>query len=117
MLYFIFNLWSNGETYCIGGDSQISNIYLVKEICNLFNKIKPSNIDYKTLIEFVNDRPGHDFRYAIDNTKIRKQLGWQAKNSLSGGLMKTLNWYLNNLNWCREVMDKSGYKGQRIGDK
>ena len=73
--------------------------------------------DYKSLITFVNDRPGHDFRYAIDNSKIKNDLGWSPKYSFEKGLELTINWYLDNLEWCREISSKSDYRGQRIGIK
>ena len=86
-----------GETYAVGGDNEWQNIELVKAICNILNEEHPSaNIgDYKQLISFVTDRPGHDFRYAIDASKIKRELGWAAKQSFEDELRDTVRWYIN----------------------
>lgn len=83
-----------GETYNVGGKTEQRNIDLVQLICQLFNKLKPvPNFDYASLIQFVTDRPGHDWRYAIDNTKIQTQLSWQPSVTLHNGLLKTIAFY------------------------
>ena len=90
-----------GESYCLGGDSQLKNIDLVIKICELIDKsnlnlpIRPT----RNLIEFVTDRQGHDFRYAIDNSKIKSDLGWKPIININQGLAKTVDWYLSNENW------------------
>ncbi len=103
-----------GENYNIGGDNEISNIELVNSICDILNKVKPAKDSYHKLIQFVQDRPGHDLRYAIDSTKIQSQLGWQAKQNFNKGLENTVNWYLHNQVWCEQV-SKGSYNGQRLG--
>tara|TARA_B000000532_G_C18872953_1_gene409312 strand:+ start:1072 stop:2124 length:1053 start_codon:yes stop_codon:yes gene_type:complete len=89
-----------GESYCIGTNQEKTNLEIVENICDILNEIRPSGQDYKNLINFVKDRDGHDYRYAIDSTKLKTDLGWQAKNDFSKDLFNTVNWYLSNLNWC-----------------
>ena len=86
-----------GETYAVGGDNEWQNIELVKAICNILNEEQPSeNIgDYKELISFVTDRPGHDFRYAIDASKIKRELGWEHRGSFEERLRETVRWYID----------------------
>jgi dTDP-glucose 4,6-dehydratase len=104
-----------GETYNIGGRNERSNLDVVKAICDLLGKEKPNEVvPYRRLINFVPDRPGHDRRYAIDTTKIERELGWQAKETFSTGLEKTVRWYLENTRWWQALMDK-GYSARRIG--
>ncbi len=93
-----------GETYCIGDNNEKNNNYIVKEICTILDKRIPKNITYSNLIEFVKDRPGHDKRYAIDSTKIKEKLGWKPKINLHDGLVKTIEWYIKNRNWCENIM-------------
>ena len=83
-----------GRTYNIGSDDEFANIELVKKICSMFDERIPSGKPHFDLVEFVEDRPGHDFRYSIDSTRIKQELNWQAGTSLDVGLDKTLNWYL-----------------------
>ena len=98
-----------GETYLIGSDNEKRNIDIVKSICEYFNKNNLiDDFDYKSLIIFVDDRPGHDFRYAIDNSKIKNDLGWSPKYSFEDGLFKTIDWYCNNKKWYQDLM-KSDY--------
>lgn len=84
-----------GETYLVGGVCEVSNIEIVSHICQLMNELKPGRLDYQSLITYVNDRKGHDFRYAIDIQKISKELGWKPSTSLALGLEKTIQYYLN----------------------
>ncbi len=114
-LFEIINFSKVGKTYCIGGESEIRNIDLVKEICKLMDKYFPNNSPHNNLISFVQDRPGHDRRYAIDPSLIKKELNWEPKYNFYDGIEKTVEWYLNNLNWCKRLMLKSGYAGERIG--
>ncbi|NKB21372.1 MAG: dTDP-glucose 4,6-dehydratase [Alphaproteobacteria bacterium] len=104
-----------GETYNIGGDAEQSNIALVRSICRLLDELHPSGQGkYENLIKFVEDRPGHDFRYAIDASKIKRDIGWSPAEKLDSGLRKTIEWYLNNRIWCERV--RSGaYAGERRG--
>ncbi|MGH8738801.1 MAG: dTDP-glucose 4,6-dehydratase [Burkholderiales bacterium] len=93
-----------GETYNIGGNSERTNIEVVRLICNLLDRTQPrSRGGYADLIEFVKDRPGHDRRYAIDSAKIRSALGWRPQESFESGLEKTVRWYLANRTWTQEV--------------
>ena len=105
-----------GETYNIGGNQECANIEIVEKICSILDKIKPSKKikSYKELITFVKDRPGHDFRYAIDSSKIEKELNFFPKESLETGLKKTINWYINNMDWIDKIKD-SKYNQERLG--
>ena len=90
-----------GSTYCIGGCNEYTNLEVVNLICDFLNKEVPKTNNYKDQISFIEDRPGHDFRYAIDNSLIYSDLGWQPRYSFKEGLKKTINWYLENINWCK----------------
>ncbi len=103
-----------GETYNIGGNSEKTNLEIVNDICDILDEIQPLEHSYSEQIEFVDDRPGHDLRYAIDSTKIQSQLGWSAKEDLDKGLRKTILWYIDNQQWCVNVSEGS-YQGQRLG--
>jgi dTDP-glucose 4,6-dehydratase len=83
-----------GETYNIGGRNERDNIYIATKICEILDDMIPSDKSYKELISFVKDRPGHDFRYAIDATKIEKNLGWKADENFESGILKTVQWYI-----------------------
>lgn len=85
-----------GETYNIGGRNERENLYIANTICDLLDEMKPKNVSYRNQITFVSDRPGHDFRYAIDATKIENELGWQAEENFETGIKKTISWYLEN---------------------
>ena len=97
-----------GETYNIGGYNEKKNIEVVEKICIILDElvaIKPKNIkSYKELISFVSDRPGHDKRYAIDSSKITSELGWMPNETFDTGLLKTVKWYLENIDWCEKVL-------------
>lgn len=107
-----------GETYNIGGHNERKNIDVVKTICSLLDELisaKPAGIThFAELIIFVKDRPGHDMRYAIDASKIDKELGWKPQETFESGIRKTVEWYLSNENWWRRVQDGS-YAGERLG--
>ena len=93
-----------GETYVIGGNSERTNLEVVKSICRVLDELKPSKEGaYEELIHFVSDRLGHDFRYAIDCSKITSELGWKAKHNFEDGLRATLQWYLQNNEWVLNV--------------
>ncbi len=106
------------ETYNIGGHNELQNIDVVKTICHLLDEMvvdKPDGVSrFEDLITFVEDRAGHDLRYAIDASKIEKQLGWQPKESFETGIRKTVQWYLDNQSWCNRVLDGS-YQRERLG--
>ena len=92
-----------GETYNIGGDSEMTNLKLVKSICNILNKKIPRKKGkYENLISFVKDRPGHDLRYSIDSSKIKKELNWKPHESIDSGIVKTVEWYINNPKWLKD---------------
>ena len=105
-----------GETYNIGGHNEKQNIEVVKTICKILDELKPqaNGQAYESLITFVKDRPGHDLRYAIDATKIQNELGWTPTETFETGIRKTVEWYLNNLDWCHRVQDGS-YQRERLG--
>ena len=93
-----------GETYNIGGNNEKTNLEVVSTICNILDNLTPKkNVSYKNLITFVSDRPGHDFRYAIDSNKIYKNLGWRPLESFETGIFKTVEWYLQNQNWYQKM--------------
>jgi dTDP-glucose 4,6-dehydratase len=103
-----------GETYNIGGQCELSNLDVVKNICALLDRLAPRNEPHESLIEFVRDRPGHDFRYAMDTTKIGAELGWAPAESFASGIEKTVRWYLSNRPWWQAIMDGS-YRLERLG--
>ena len=109
-----------GETYNIGGWNEMQNIDVVKMICGLLDEMvtdKPAGVErFEDLITYVQDRPGHDVRYAIDATKIHRELGWKPAESFETGIRKTVRWYLDNRDWWERVLDGS-YRLERIGDK
>lgn len=115
-LYKVVTEGATGETYNIGGYNEKQNIEVVKTICSILDELQPqsNNKLYESLITFVKDRPGHDVRYAIDATKIKNDLGWTPEETFDTGIRKTVEWYLNNLEWCRRVQDGS-YQRERLG--
>ena len=112
-----------GETYNIGGNNEKKNIEVVKMICELLEELAPHNSHsiasgnpggFSSLITFVKDRPGHDMRYAIDASKIKEELGWVPKESFETGIRKTIQWYLDNMEWCDKIRDGK-YCRERLG--
>lgn len=104
-----------GETYNIGGHNEKQNIEVVHAICELLDELNPrSEGGYKDLITTVQDRPGHDMRYAIDASKIQHELGWVPQETFESGMRKTVLWYLENQAWCQRVQDGS-YQRERLG--
>jgi dTDP-glucose 4,6-dehydratase len=103
-----------GRTYAIGGEAEQSNIDLVRTICAILDARRPGNRPYAEQIAFVADRPGHDRRYAIDPARVRDELGWRPSVSLQEGLERTVDWYLANEGWWRELQNRAGV-GQRLG--
>lgn len=103
------------EDYCIGGNSEIKNIELIKKISDIVNENSNYKHSFIDTIIHVKDRPGHDTRYAIDFTKIKKEIGWLPSQDFTLSLEKTIKWYLNNQNWCKKVLQKANYSTQRIG--
>lgn len=107
-----------GETYNIGGHNEKTNLTVVQTLCDILNELQPNKpnglSNYQELITYVKDRPGHDLRYAIDATKIAGHLGWTPKETFETGMKKTVQWYLDNLDWCRRIQDGS-YRRERLG--
>ncbi|MBH11224.1 MAG: dTDP-glucose 4,6-dehydratase [Candidatus Marinimicrobia bacterium] len=117
----IMNVLKNGnigETYNIGGNNEIRNIDMVTTICSLLDQLKPreNGKPYNELITYVPDRPGHDFRYAIDSSKIKNGIGWLPKETFKTGIAKTIKWYLDNESWWRNILDNN-YSQDRLGLK
>ena len=110
----ILNNGKIGETYCIGGDSEKTNLQVVDTICAALDNHCNENAPHKNLKVFVKDRPGHDQRYAINFSKIKNELGWQPKYSFEEGMEKTVEWYLNNIEWCQNVTSGK-YQRERLG--
>jgi len=103
-----------GETYNIGGHNEKRNIEVVQTICQILDELQPEKMPHEQLITYVQDRPGHDRRYAIDASKIQRELDWKPQETFETGIKKTVKWYLNNLDWCQRVQDGS-YQRQRLG--
>ena len=99
-----------GETYNIGGGNQPTNLALVETVCEILDKLKPAADPRRKLIQFVADRPGHDRRYAMDSTKIRRELGWQPRHSLEDGLRSTVEWFLAHAVWCAAIQKQIEYR-------
>ncbi len=130
-LYKVVTEGKVGETYNIGGHNELQNIEVVETICEILGELRPvaenialigvdhscdtgATTSYKSLITYVTDRPGHDRRYAIDASKIAKELGWQPEETFESGIRKTVQWYLENQQWCKNVQDGS-YQRERLG--
>jgi dTDP-glucose 4,6-dehydratase len=104
-----------GETYLIGGRAERTNLQVVEAICDLLDERRPraNGEPYRNLITFVTDRPGHDRRYAIDPSKIERELGWRRQERFESGLAKTIDWFLANEEWWRPLRER--YSGERLG--
>ena len=115
-IWSVLNKGTIGQTYNIGGNNEIKNINVVRTICNLLDELLPkeNNKSYSELISFVTDRPGHDFRYAIDANKIKKEIGWVPKESFESGIRKTIQWYIKNKLWWKSIQDNT-YRQERLG--
>lgn len=103
-----------GRSYNIGGENEVTNIDIVKKICLILDKKKPAKKSYLELITFVEDRPGHDSRYAIDPSRMKDELNWRPSISLDEGLEKTVDWYLENSEWWSQLRNREGV-GTRLG--
>lgn len=105
-----------GEKYNIGGHNEKTNISIVHTLCDVLDKKSPRSdgVSYREQITFVKDRPGHDLRYAIDASKIQREIGWVPVETFETGIVKTVEWYLQNSEWCRRVTDGS-YRRERLG--
>ncbi len=103
-----------GRSYNIGGENELSNIDLVRRICAVLDDLRPAASPYADQISFVADRPGHDQRYAIDPVRIRDELGWRPSLTISQGLQRSVQWYLDNEAWWRPLLGRDGV-GKRLG--
>ncbi|MEL6827031.1 MAG: dTDP-glucose 4,6-dehydratase [Pseudomonadota bacterium] len=103
-----------GQSYNVGGAAEKSNLDVVRTICSILDERFPDREPHERLIEFVTDRPGHDFRYAIDFSLIEKELGWHPRHSIESGLHETVNWYLDNTSWWRAILSETG-GARRLG--
>jgi dTDP-glucose 4,6-dehydratase len=105
-----------GQVYNVGGDSERTNLEVVDTLCGLLDQLLPESLHrpHAKLKVFVQDRPGHDRRYAIDATRIKTELGWEPRETFESGMRRTVQWYLEHQDWCRRVTDGS-YRGQRLG--
>jgi dTDP-glucose 4,6-dehydratase len=113
-LFLVLRRGRVGETYNVGGGAERRNIDLVRLICAILDELRPERAPHDRLVTFVTDRPGHDLRYAIDDRKLREELGWAPQESLESGLRKTVLWYLGNEAWWDPI--RSGvYRGERLG--
>jgi len=113
-LWLVLNSGRPGETYLIGGESERRNIDVVNTIAALLDEFAPQNAPHSRFIQFVDDRPGHDHRYAIDPSKIKRELGWKAKTPFELGLRQTVQWYLNNRSWWEPILHDT-YRLERFG--
>ena len=115
-IYQVLKKGKIGETYLIGGNNETTNIEIVNTICRKLLTIRPLENEgrYEDLITYVQDRPGHDMRYAIDASKIRKELNWKPTLSFEAGIEKTIRWYLENEGWWRNIQS-GGYRQERLG--
>jgi len=103
-----------GETYCIGGEPDRRNLEIIQLLCRALDRYAPGNTPHAEKIEFVTDRPGHDFRYAIDAAKLMAELGWAPRRSLEHGLEETVRWYVENRDWVQGIRDR-GFHSERLG--
>ena len=115
-IYTIIEKGKIGETYNVGGNNEIQNIEIVNTICSILDEIKPSENgnSYTDLITYVKDRPGHDFRYAIDSSKLKNELNWSPNETFESGIKKTINWYLENQSWWQDIQNNT-YQQERLG--
>ncbi len=111
-IWTVLRKGSPGETYNIGGGTQPANLTIVRTLCDILDECQPDSpyTPHNSLVRFVQDRPGHDRRYAMDFTKIQRELGWQPRQSLESGLLNTVQWYLANSDWVDAVQKQQDYQ-------
>jgi dTDP-glucose 4,6-dehydratase len=112
----VLNKGIPGETYNVGGGAERTNLWLVQQLCAILDELRPDSphAPHHQLMNYVTDRPGHDRRYAIDFRKLERELGWSPLENIESGLRKTVQWYLDRADWCREVTSQT-YERQRLG--
>jgi len=112
----VFERGRIGESYMVGGNSERKNLDVVRTICTTLDRLRPraDGLSYAEQIAFVTDRPGHDFRYAIDATKLKVELGWQPRETFESGIEKTIGWYLDHEGWWQAILS-GAYQGERLG--
>lgn len=117
-LQAVFETGAVGNSYMVGGNSERTNLEVVHVICDTLDRIRPraDKLSYREQIKFVADRPGHDFRYAIDASKLQRELGWEPLETFESGMEKTIKWYLENRAWW-EAIQSGEYQGERLGLK
>jgi dTDP-glucose 4,6-dehydratase len=104
-----------GDSYNVGGRNERTNLHVVESICDLLDEVSPQRgSTRRDLISFVKDRPGHDKRYAIDATKLERELGWQAEEDFESGIEKTVHWYVKQRPWWEAILER-GYAASRVG--
>lgn len=115
-LYTVMTKGKLGETYNVGGNCEMQNIEIVNALCSILDELRPKTdgSKYDSQIAFVKDRPGHDRRYAIDASKIKRELGWEPKETFETGIRKTVEWYLENTEWVNDIIS-GNYQCQRLG--
>jgi dTDP-glucose 4,6-dehydratase len=111
-LHLVLTRGRLGESYNVGASCERRNLEVVEIICDLLDEVAPSNRPRRELIKFVEDRPGHDRRYAIDASRMQAELGWAPRESFSSGMEKTVRWYLDKADWWRSI---DSYRGERLG--
>lgn len=117
-LWLVASQGELGESYNVGGDSERTNLEVVEAICDVLDKAFPDRPSHKNLINFVTDRPGHDFRYAVNYDRIEKELGWRPRHTFEDGLVETVRWYLDNEAWWRSILEKTeGVNRRGLGIK
>jgi dTDP-glucose 4,6-dehydratase len=113
-LLLVLRKGTPGEKYNIGGGSERTNLEIVHGICEVLDEVRPVAVSHMTLKTFVPDRPGHDRRYAIDASKITRELGWTPQRDFESGLRETVLWYIAHRDWCQAVQ-RDRYDRQRLG--
>ena len=117
-IHCVFENGKAGQSYNVGGDAERRNLDVVETICSLLDRVKPreDKRSYREQISFVSDRPGHDFRYAIDATKLKTELNWKPQENFETGLEKTVNWYLSRRDWWQPLLERGASSRRGLGD-
>ena len=105
----------SGRSYCIRGHEERTNKEVLEAICKQLDQRQPEHAPHVKLVKRMNNRPGHDYRHAIDTSRIKKELGWHPRHNLEAGLAATITWYIENQSWCAKVSEQAYYDGRRLG--